>query len=357
MILPSRQIALSLSLLLLVACAQQPVATAPPAEPVFSAPPAADVRKPQREPVLPIEQIVQLLESGDYRNASKHLKRFLAAHPSDSAAKNLLQQTRLDPLSYLGAEHTTHVVEQGETLSSIARRYLGSAMRFVILARYNALANPKQLEVGQTLKIPLHPPVIDRPLAATASPSAAATASGWPPPAGTGATVLARLYGERIEMLLAAERYLEAVDTAAEAGERQPATGAWSGWLKPLDQRANALLWQQRAIAQMQTSDVAAHESAYAGFAKALALSPELEPAKTYREAMRSVLVLDYHEAAIVRYRNQQLDAALELWDKALALDPQFGPAQGYRLRALELKRRVQNLDAAAAQQTVTDNP
>lgn len=355
MSLPSRQVVLSVSLLVLAACAQ-PVVKAPPAPPVVSAPPVAVAPKPERKPALTIEQIVQLLEVGDYPSASKHLKRFLAANPNDVAAKNLLQQIGLDPVSYLGAEYTTHVVEKGETLSSIARKYLGSAMRFVILARYNALAAPKQLEVGQSLKIPLNPPASDRVVSAAAAPSAA-TAGGWPPPAGTEATVLARLYREHIEKLLVAERYLDAVDTAAEAGERQPASGAWSNWLKPLDQRANALLWQQRAIAQMQTSDMAAHESAYAGFAKALALSPDLEPAKTYREAMRSVLVLDYHEAAIVRYRNQQLDAALELWDKALALDPQYAPAQGYRLRALELKRRVQNLDAAALPQPVTDNP
>src|SRR3546814_10970209 len=90
----------------------------------------------------------------------------------------------------------------------------------------------------------------------------------------------------------------------------------------------------------MREPGLQSHESAYDDFAKALALAPGLEPATERRNALRNTLVLDYHEAAIIRYRNQQLDEALVFWDKALALDPQFAPAQGYRLRALALTRR-----------------
>src|SRR3546814_15358843 len=75
----------------------------------------------------------------------------------------------------------------------------------------------------------------------------------------TDATTLARLYRERIENLITAERYLDAADTAAEAGERQPASNAWEPWLGPLDRRANALLWQQRGIEQMREQIGRAH--------------------------------------------------------------------------------------------------
>src|SRR3546814_13729928 len=112
-------------------------------------------------------------------------------------------------------------------------------MRFVILARYNALALPSQLEVGQTLKIPSNLPA-NRQRTPPSAPPSTATASGWPPPAGTDATTLARLYRERIENLSTAERYLDAADTAPEAGERQPASNAWEPWLGPLDRRDNA---------------------------------------------------------------------------------------------------------------------
>lgn len=350
----SRQAVLPMLLVLLVGCAKPEVKTLPP-EPSVSEPPRVVAPKPKSEPVLSIEQIVRLLESGDYANADRQLNRLLDKDPDNDAARNLLEQVTIDPTTYLGREHQQYVVKAGDTLSSIARAHLGSAMRFVILARYNGLSSPRQLEVGQTLKLPTNPPPNRRPTP-TSPHSASAIASGWPPPAGIDATTLARLYRERIENLITAERYLDAVDTIAEAGERQPAAGIWESWLKPLDRRANAMLWQQRGMEQMQGSGLQAHEAAYDAFAKALALSPGLEPAGEQRRALRDTLVLDYHEAAIVHYRNQQLDEALVFWDKALALDPQFAPAQGYRLRAMELKRRVQNLDAAATQQPATDD-
>lgn len=56
--------------------------------------------------------------------------------------------------------------------------------------------------------------------------------------------------------------------------------------------------------------------------------------------------VTEYHEAAVVHFRNQRLDEAIALWDQVLALDPEFEPARGYRTRALELKRRLEELPA-----------
>ncbi|HQT43672.1 MAG TPA: tetratricopeptide repeat protein, partial [Halothiobacillus sp.] len=54
--------------------------------------------------------------------------------------------------------------------------------------------------------------------------------------------------------------------------------------------------------------------------------------------------VQQYHEAALVAYRKQNLDEAIALWNKALALDPDYEPALGYRARALELKHRLHQL-------------
>jgi LysM repeat protein len=44
-----------------------------------------------------------------------------------------------------------HIVQAGETLSSIAQQRLGSALMAAELARINGLADPNKIEVGQVL--------------------------------------------------------------------------------------------------------------------------------------------------------------------------------------------------------------
>jgi nucleoid-associated protein YgaU len=56
------------------------------------------------------------------------------------------------------AAATTYTVQQGDTLSSIARRFLGNASDYMEI--YNAnrdqLTNPDMIKPGQVLKIPQH---------------------------------------------------------------------------------------------------------------------------------------------------------------------------------------------------------
>jgi tetratricopeptide (TPR) repeat protein len=56
--------------------------------------------------------------------------------------------------------------------------------------------------------------------------------------------------------------------------------------------------------------------------------------------------VQKYHEAALVAYRKQDLDNAIALWNKALAIEPNYEPALGYRARAQELQRRLNQMGA-----------
>jgi nucleoid-associated protein YgaU len=50
-------------------------------------------------------------------------------------------------------KHDTYVVQQGDTLSGIAQRELGSARLADELARLNGISDPTALRVGQVLKL------------------------------------------------------------------------------------------------------------------------------------------------------------------------------------------------------------
>jgi nucleoid-associated protein YgaU len=59
-----------------------------------------------------------------------------------------------------GATFTMHVVQKGESLAAVARRYLGSPAKWGEIARLNrdVIDDPDRLEVGTKLKVPVRQP-------------------------------------------------------------------------------------------------------------------------------------------------------------------------------------------------------
>jgi len=57
-------------------------------------------------------------------------------------------------VTYLGKTHFWYTIKRNETLSKVARQYLGSSLKFVILARYNDIDVPANLAAGKKIKIP-----------------------------------------------------------------------------------------------------------------------------------------------------------------------------------------------------------
>lgn len=284
-------------------------------------------------PVRDLRWIIDRLQDGQLVEGREALVGYLRREPGNPTARSLLQQIDTDPVALLGRNYTTYTLRPGETLGEIAGRHLGDPLRFVALARYNGIERARSVVAGQSLKIPA-----GRGGLAASAPPPAAEADVVP------AEERAEQFQKRIEAELAAGRIDSANAAIEQARAESPGGSGWNGWLDPLARRARALAFQQRGLAQL---DRRQHEAAYDSLGQALALEPDLQPAARQRQAVRGKLVAEYHEAAVVRYRNQQLDEAIALWDKALKLDPGFEPARGYRTRALELKRRLQALGAA----------
>lgn len=148
-------------LALLGACAHKPAAPAPsppPAKPVAHAPvPATQMVQqivPTRSPQERYETAIRLLEQGNSAQARTELSALLQQRPRDRRAGQLLREIDTDPRALYGSDSFAYVVRPGDTLASLARRYLRDAVNFYGLARFNNLTFPVELQPGQTLMIP-----------------------------------------------------------------------------------------------------------------------------------------------------------------------------------------------------------
>ncbi|MGI4879525.1 MAG: LysM peptidoglycan-binding domain-containing protein, partial [Janthinobacterium lividum] len=118
---------------------------------------------------------LELLNKGDSAGARLQVMGVLAQRPNDRVALDLLAQIDTDPHKLLGDKSYAYQIRSGETLSSIAARFLGNSRRFWALARYNGIAVPANAEVGQSIQMPgtapasaARPPVVPPAAAAPA---------------------------------------------------------------------------------------------------------------------------------------------------------------------------------------------
>lgn len=153
--------ALLVCVLAQVACAPQPKKQepppAPPPEPVKLDPAEERRLRIAAENLNPRQRLTRALElfqAGQPEDAREHLVIALEEKPRYRLARNALEQFDADPQAMLGRQYFRYRVQPGESLSLIAERFLGDKLKFIILARYNGLAEPARLEAGQVLRIP-----------------------------------------------------------------------------------------------------------------------------------------------------------------------------------------------------------
>jgi hypothetical protein len=101
-----------------------------------------------------VGRAIELLGQGDPARARPEVEAFLVSQPTNELGKSLLAQIDRDPRDLLGAQSFPYELKAGETLSSVAERFLGDRFMFWALARYNGIDVPSKAEVGQTVMIP-----------------------------------------------------------------------------------------------------------------------------------------------------------------------------------------------------------
>jgi tetratricopeptide (TPR) repeat protein len=300
--------ALARSILIAVALALTACETAPdarkPASPMLAEP----VYEP--EPGLtPRERLLRALErleEGDAERARVEVIAYLERVPRSAIAQDLLLQIDTDPAVYYPPSYQEVILQAGQSLSNVAKNYLGSAYEFYALARYNDIQRPKRVVPGQIVKVPLTPEAVEafeREIGAGEEPEV------------DGSTA--------VEVLADDDTVSEELDEADVADSlpapAQPAEKEMPGM--PVEEEVDAVV----DVSAPTPMDVSATEEA-------------VEPKQPAIDADA------LHREAINAYRSQDLDRAIELWDEILAAEPGYESARLYRSQAIALKERLQRL-------------
>jgi tetratricopeptide (TPR) repeat protein len=231
--------------------------------------------------------------------------------PSYDLPRRLLQQIFSDPQRDYGTQSFNYRVERGDTLATIAQRFLNDKYLFYALAKYNDIKVPKNLTVGQTIRIWGKPPRV-------APPKVAAVESALEPKI--------------------AEPPRAAVEPPAKAPEPPPVPEV----PKVSPARAEA----DKLVAQGQRAQQAGKaEAAVAAYDAAARRDPSHPDAARLAASARKEQAALLNKEATAEFSRQNLCTAISLWNRVIELDPEQKLAPMKRAQALELREKLCKID------------
>jgi tetratricopeptide (TPR) repeat protein len=339
---------------------------------------------------------ISLLEVGEAGQAKAELQAYLAEDPKgrySKRSKDLLMQIDADPEAALGKEHFIYRMRSGDSLSSVAKQYLGDPLKFHLLARYNDLENPSQMKAGQTIKVPgkrpaepveqaaqpkVEEPALEPEVAAESAGTAEEAAEGGQAEtedAGEPTEMAARTEGEvapvvQEEQPTAEETEVEQIQAIILKAEESAGTGDYLGaarhYESGLVQFPDDVLIRQLAAANYLTlADQLSSEGRKDEAATALQRAAELDPKSTEINDRLAALARDekandiYLQGTEYLGSNRPLDA-FEAFTEALKLSPDHSAAGEERAKLIPVVTETyhreamtyfsrQDLDAALA--------
>ena len=271
--------------------------------------------------------------------------------PNSPAVRALLAQIDTPLPQLFPAENFTVNLAANESLGSLAANSLGDVTQFYALARYNDIAVPRRVALGQAIKIPSTPATLAaRDRIAQGLPPGAQTAGAAPPAAGArpGAPrdPWAIIRGE-----IAAGRY-DAAIREAETSRVQPdraqaavLASAYAGSARTV-RGTNAPLAGTLALraGELYLDTAQQPEQAIEPLQLALMLTPGNARAQTLLTTARERASEPHYRAGVQAAQRQDLDGAIAAFDRALALNPEHRNAQLQKAQAQELKANLQRL-------------
>ncbi|MFT4768474.1 MAG: tetratricopeptide (TPR) repeat protein [Glaciecola sp.] len=295
--------------LIIVGCAEAPVAkqTAPAVVEIPTALPGLSASERLR-------RSLELLEDGDEVTARVELVAYMREAKNSPTGRSLLSQIDTPSEEYFPAEFREVILRKDQSLSNIAKTYLGSAVQFHALAKYNAIERPKRMFPGQIVKVPL----TDQAVSAFAELEDA-------------------LDEPALDSLPLAERIdAPPIDTDVSPAANAAATAVADAVVVPGDTKP-----RESAIAVKDEVTEAAET-------RSIAVQEQDSTQASAKEVLAAPVPLDVdvlHRRAINAYRAQDLDTAIALWDQILGADPSYEGARLYRSQALALRKRLDSLN------------
>jgi len=138
--------------------------------------------------------------------------------------------------------------------------------------------------------------------------------------------------------LLQQQSYQEAAAAVQRAATLAPANKDITGLLEEAKQAARADgLYQDGLRYEKQNAMIDAHDS----FVAALKVWPDHDPAQMALAKVTPIVAEIYYREARTAFQKQDLDTALEYYNKTLEIDPNHEPAKLERQRTIQLQKKL----------------
>ncbi len=336
---------------------------------------AQPLPEPGLTPRKRILKAIQQLEQGNSQVAKVELEEYLISTPDSQRAKHLLKQIVTPASEFYPAEFFTVKLAFGQSISNLTQHYLGNALEFYALAKYNGIENPSRINTGSKIKVPLtayaksvrekdsqqaaqkeqqgntpesESVAVPAPEAISAETVEAQSGAGSlsiPEEPETPEVLQARLaeanqsgdFALSVSLLAS----LNSLDVEFDDNVLQLA-------MQALDGRANAIADDEPATAAsmyLQAGDLMQQNgddiSAFDHYKLAADTDPANASAQQKMMQTQQQIVDKYHREASIAFRQQRIEEAIDKWDLVLHVDPSNTNVSAYRTQALELQQRL----------------
>lgn len=317
-----------------------------PAEPAYT--PNPDIRETER-----FYYALRLLEQGEEKQARGELTAFLFHHPDSKKAREIIRQIDTPASEYFPSAFFETELQPGESLSVLARDYLGDLYAFYALAKYNNITKPSQLNAGKIIRIPLTETAaqirknLAKPAQASSPSTSMENASGAEKKSPVDHRTLMASALAQNDYATAITHLEKLRDSPGFSIEQQrQASDIYLGYAGVLENTAPPqAAWYYFEAAKLQIK-LNRSNAALRSLRHSLTLHPDNPTASEIYTILKRELTAQYQRKAGVAYARQQWDLAIRLWTQVLDIDPEHQQAKDQLAEIKALKVQPQNMES-----------